>query len=80
MESFKIEDEVKINRVQTEIPNLADEPLTSKRRELLDVDEGQLWYIFLGLSRLELIPTLEEATKAIAQEIHKLGKETYEWV
>ena len=79
MESFKVTGEVKINKLQTEIPKLPIEPSTSKKRILLAADEAQLWYIYLGLERLDLVPSLKKATDTMAQEIHKLGRKTYRW-
>lgn len=79
METFKVTGDVKINKLQTEIPKLPIEPSTSKKRILLAADEVQLWYIYLGLERLNLVPSLNKATSGLAQEIHKLGKKTYKW-
>ena len=86
MEVVKTEGEVKANRVETKIPDLEQEsgfdqePVGSKKRVLLAVDENQFWMLFLGLERLNLIPRLQLPTNKMAKEIHKLGEETYGWV
>ena len=43
-------------------------------------NEEQLWFIYLGLIRLVLIPPLQEACRQMAQAIHAVGTDRYGWV
>jgi len=66
--------------LKTEMSKLPGDPSMSTERILLSADEDQLWYIYLGLERLNLKSSLKKSTDMLAQEIYKLGKKTYKWL
>lgn len=68
-----------MERIKTEIPNLPNEIESSKKTVFLEADENQLWQLYIGLDRLNLIPVLQKATKKMAREIHKIGVKCYKW-
>jgi len=39
----------------------------------------QLWYIYQGLERLDLIPELKEGTSALAETIRSYGEREWDW-
>ena len=41
--------------------------------------EWQLWYIYLGLTRLDLIPELRRGTDALAKTIKSYGERGWDW-
>jgi len=48
--------------------------------ELDAFNEWQLWYIYIGLSRLDLIPELKEGTDTLAGMIKDFGERRLGWL
>ena len=42
-------------------------------------NETQLWYLYLGLSRLNLVPELKVGTERLANQIREYGKKKFGW-
>lgn len=65
--------------LETEVPDFPDEAKGSKERILLSVDENQLWFIYLGLEHLKLVPQLKVVAGELAKELLKSGVKRYQW-
>jgi len=48
-------------KLNTDIPEIANDGMNCKRRITLSIKERQLWYMFIALERLEAIPEIETA-------------------
>ena len=44
------------------------------------LNETQLWFIYLGLDRLSLVPELQIGTRDLARRVHKYGGRKYHWL
>ena len=65
--------------LNTEIPDMENDGMSNSKKIAIVVTERQLFYIFLALARLELLPDLENAILSLADEIYKIGEKSWGW-
>ena len=57
-----------------------DKEIKGRRRILISANADQLWYIMLGLERLNLADRLERGTHKLAKEIKGIGIDNFGWI
>lgn len=51
----------------------------NKKRISLEINDVQLWYIMLGLDRIQLQEVLKKGTNRLSKELQKIGKKEFDW-